>query len=245
MDKFLLAHIGISEKDFRVYRYLVAHGTASVRRISAETGILRGSTYESLKNLQKYQLVHLVGEEKKQRFLAEHPDRLQRLFGAHIDRLRGAEQALQQTTMELSALYRPHGESPVARYVEESELRGILEDILRTCKTGSGGGYRIYSAEGVRKYLYESFPTFSDERIARGISVRVIAIGEGGELRGLDERRWWRAAPVHPTYIILYEGKTASISLKSDGRPMGVVVENDGIYETQTMIFDRLWEVLG
>ena len=94
--------------------------------------------------------------------------------------------------------------------------------------------------------MYESFPTFSDVRIARNIFVKVIAIGEGGELRGLDERKWLKKENSieieKDTFIIIYPGKTAYISMGGDGEPVGVVIENRGVYNTQKLIFDNLWK---
>ena len=104
--------------------------------------------------------------------------------------------------------------------------------------------YRIYSAEEIREYLYDSFDTFSDVRIAKGIGVKVIAIGAGGELRGLDERKWLKTKSGTNTYIIIYPGKTAYISLNAKKEPIGVVIENDGVFETQKIIFDNLWKTL-
>jgi hypothetical protein len=66
----------------------------------------------------------------------------------------------------------------------------------------------------------------------------------GGELRGLDERRWLKRESPTPTYIIVYPGKVASISLNGRGELIGVVIENEGVYETQKIIFDELWEKL-
>jgi hypothetical protein len=102
--------------------------------------------------------------------------------------------------------------------------------------------YRIYSAAGIREYLYDDFQSFSDARIARGIRVQVIALGEGGETRGLDERKWLGGNPTTPTYIIIYPGKTAYISRDQHNAPVGVVIENEGIARTQSIIFDSLWQ---
>jgi len=74
--------------------------------------------------------------------------------------------------------------------------------------------------------------------------VKVIALGEGGELRGLDERKWLPADNANPTYIIIYPGKTAYISFDAKKELVGVVIENDGIYQTQKMIFNNLWNNL-
>ena len=105
----------------------------------------------------------------------------------------------------------------------------------------------------MREELYNDFPTFSDVRIAKGIKVKAIAIGKGGKLRGLDERKWLDNTPqppcegglsMSPTYIIIYPGKTAYISLDAKKELVGVVIENEGIYQTQKVIFDNLWRVI-
>jgi hypothetical protein len=41
--------------------------------------------------------------------------------------------------------------------------------------------YYAYSSRPLRQYLYRKFPHFTEQRIAEGIAVKVIAIGEGGD----------------------------------------------------------------
>ena len=66
----------------------------------------------------------------------------------------------------------------------------------------------------------------------------------GGELAGLDERKWLSEEESSPTYILIYSGKVAMVSLDATQNPVGVIVENDGLYQTQRMVFERLWKVL-
>jgi HTH-type transcriptional regulator, sugar sensing transcriptional regulator len=103
--------------------------------------------------------------------------------------------------------------------------------------------YRVYSAANIREYIYYNFSSFSERRIKAGIKARVIAIGSGGEIRGMDERRWITAKRGAPAYMIIYGKKTATISL-SQGRPHSVVIKDTGLVETQKIIFDSLWEKL-
>ena len=162
---------------------------------------------------------------------------------------------LTQFVSELDALHHSGEARPVARYYGPDELHKILEDILVVTEASEEKTYRVYSTEGIREHLYKDFQTFSDVRVARGIEVKVIAIGDGGELRGLDERKWLShkdhsGAPgmdLHnpsPTYIMIYSGKTAYISLDQHDNAMGVVIENVGISEMQQLVFDELWNTL-
>ena len=72
----------------------------------------------------------------------------------------------------------------------------------------------------------------------------MISIGRGGELVGLDERKWLSEEESSPTYILIYSGKVAMISLDATGSPVGVIVGNEGLYQTQKMVFEKLWRVL-
>ena len=155
-----------------------------------------------------------------------------------------ASRELEKHIPELEALYNAGGGRPVARYFAQNELATILNDILEVCAENSEKMYRVYSTEGIRDLLYKDFPTFSDVRVGKGIAVRVIALGSGGSLRGLDERKWLKAVDTVPTYIIVYPGKTAYISLNAAREAVGVVIENEGIFQTQKQVFDSLWERL-
>lgn len=244
MDINLFKKLGFSDKSAKIYLALLGLGPSSVRKLAKSCELNRGTTYDALKWLQDQGVVNFFKKESKQLFVAEDPNHLKGLIDKKEQDLRDVERSVDQFIPELQALFYRGGERPMAKYYEKSELNIILEDILETCEQGLDKTYRIYSAEGVREYLYENFSTFSDARVAKGISVKVIAVGKGGELRGLDERKWLEVKNETPTYIIIYPGKTAYISLNAKSEPVGVVIENSGVYETQKIIFDELWKNL-
>ncbi|HBU06698.1 MAG TPA: transcriptional regulator [Candidatus Magasanikbacteria bacterium] len=244
MDINLLKKLGFSDKSAKLYLILLGLGPSSVRKLAESTGLNRGTIYEILKDLQDRQIVRYYKEDTKQLFVAEDPDKLRDLLFRQEKELKEVESNLSKLLPELQALYNPGGQRPIAKYYTHDEIRLILEDVLLTCENVVDSEYLVYSTEGLREELYNDFPTFSDVRIAKGIKVRVIAIGKGGELRGLDERKWLDGKNQTPTYIIIYSGKTAYISLDAKKELVGVVIENDGIYQTQKMIFNNLWNRL-
>lgn len=244
MDIHILKKLGFSDKSAKIYLALLQLGPSSVRNLAEFCDLNRGTTYDALKWLQEQGVVNFYKKDSKQHFVAEHPEKLHKMVEFYRDELDSVDRELEKVIPELQALHDKGGERPVARYFAKKELSQILEDVLSTCEQSEEKEYRIYSVEGLREHLYQDFPTFSDARIAKGIGVNVIAIGEGGELRGLDERKWLGEKTETPTYIIIYPGKTAYISLNAKGEPMGVVIENDGVYETQRVIFDSLWNKL-
>ena len=244
MDINIFKKIGFSDKEAKIYLSLLSLGPSSVRKLAEISEINRGTAYDILKSLQDKGIVSYYNKDTKQYFVAENPEKLHDLVKKQQDELSSVDSQLEKMISELHALHNKGGDRPVARYYEKNEINKILEDVLATCEESEEKLYRIYSAEGMREYLYESFPTFSDVRIAKGINVKVIAIGEGGELRGLDERKWIKTNEETKTYIIIYPGKTAYISLNTKSEPIGVVIENNGVCKTQKLIFDNLWEGL-
>ncbi|MFH1286345.1 MAG: helix-turn-helix domain-containing protein [Candidatus Magasanikbacteria bacterium] len=239
-----LKKLDFTDKTAKVYLALLQLGPSSVRGLADFCSLNRGTTYDSLKWLQENGVVSFYKKESKQHFVAEHPEKLHELVRQREVRLSQADSELSDMIPELQALHARGGERPIARYFDSSSLHEILQDVLDVCEQDEKAAYRIYSAAGVREFLYDSFPTFSDARIAKGVGVRVIAIGDGGELRGLDERKWLKNSDDTLTFIIIYPGKTAYISLNAKGKPVGVVIENEGIYKTERQIFDSLWETL-
>ncbi|OGH90611.1 MAG: hypothetical protein A2479_01550 [Candidatus Magasanikbacteria bacterium RIFOXYC2_FULL_39_8] len=244
MQLDILKKLGFNDKNATIYLALLRLGPSSVRKLAEFCDLNRGTTYDSLKWLQDEGIVTFYQKDTKQYFVAEKPEKLLEMIHRRDVELHELNKDVEKMLPELQALHNKGGERPVARYYAHNELHLILEDVLNTCEQTDDKEYRIYSAEGVRTFLYEDFPTFSDVRVSKGISVNVIAIGDGGELRGLDERKWLKSDKDTNTYILIYLGKTAYISLDAKGEPVGVVIKNDGVYETQKLIFDNLWKNL-
>lgn len=244
MDISLFKKLGFPDKSATIYLALLRLGPSSVRSLAEKCEINRGTTYDALKWLQEEGVVNYYQKDTKQFFVAEDPEKLKLLLEMREKELNQADKELDKLLPELQALHHSGGERPVAKYVEGHHIADILEDVLATCEQNRDLMYRIYSTAGLREYLYKEFPTFSDVRVSKRIAVRAIAIGDGGELRGFDERKWLKGKNETPTYIIIYPGKTAYISLNAKGEPVGVVIENRGVYETQKQIFDELWNKL-
>lgn len=246
MDIHYFKKIGFSDKSSAIFMALLRLGPSSVRTLAQNTGINRGSVYDALKWLQEKGLVNYFHKDTKQFFVAENPEKLRVMLKEQERELQSIDSKLQKEILpELMSLYDSGGERPVARYFEEKKgLRHILEDVLSVTEASKEKQYRIYSASQIREHLYEAFEDFSKERVEKKISVKAIAIGKGGELRGLDERKWITQDCKSQTYILIYPGKTAYISLNAAQKPIGVVIENEGIFETQKIIFDQLWNKL-
>lgn len=244
---FNFEEIGLSVRDKRVYEALLAWPGSSLRAIATETGINRGSVYESMKTLLSSGLVSTqVG--KQQRYTANDPALLLELL-----RERQLQAVHAQTTAkEYIATFAHNAPSqpvvPIGTYYEDYEgIASILRDVLATCRTRNGKAYRVISTSSVREFMYENFRNFTSRRIAAGISVRVISVGVKGKSEdALSERH---DAPQHRNktpncYTLIYGNKTAFITRNEQGILSAILIDNRGITDLQKELFDQQWKAL-
>ena len=240
----IFEQLGFSDNEEKVYLHLLKNGSGSIRQIAGDTGINRGTVYEALKELSDRGLVSHSQKKQKQQFVPEDPAILKTFFKEERQKVAGIKKELTKSLPALEAFYATKREDPVIKIHDgHTGTRLVLEDVLKTMTGESDKTYRVYSAANIREYLYYNFSSFSERRIKAKIKAKVIAIGAGGDVRGLDERRWITTKRGAPAYTIIYAKKMAIISL-SQGRPHSVVIEDAGLAETQKLIFDSLWNKL-
>lgn len=243
-----LNQLGLTAKEVKLYLTLLELGPTAIRKIAEKAEINRGTTYESLKKLQKMGLVSYFHQGKNQHFVSEEPRVLINLLSRKKLEMKEAENNLPSIVSSLSSFVKKSGERPVIKFYENfSGIRTILENVLDSFKKLREKEYVAYSSSSIRPFLYhpDAFPNFTAERIRRKISVRTIAIGSGGRLRGKDERRWLTKKEGAPIYTIIYGGKIAMISIGGNNVPHGLIIEDSGIHRTERLIFDSLWKYLG
>jgi sugar-specific transcriptional regulator TrmB len=244
---FKFEEIGLETRDKRVYEALVANPQTSLRNLAALTGINRGSVYESIKNLAEAGLVGSIEAGKQKRLIASDPGVIIELLKERQQRARKAERLASQYIHTLASNQKTDGDhAQFATYYEDDEgIAAILRDVIATCSS-LGQDYRAISTKHVRDYMYQNFPNFTQRRIHEQISVRVIAVGQGGSKDALSERKWLEATRGDGPncYTLIYGDKTAFISIDEANVLSGIVVTNTGVAQLQKELFDRLWQTL-
>lgn len=242
----LLTRIGLEPKASTVYLALLSLGPSPVRKIAVEAKINRGTTHQLLKELIDQGLVSYYHKQKRQYFIAEGPEKLLSLAQQKLDDLGKARDEIEKDLPTLKALGKNEpGKTIVRSYEGKQGIRTVLEEVLDVLGDKPNALYRAYSSSTIRDVLYQSFPSYTKERILRQIAVRVIAIGSGGEHQDLAERRWLATEERIPTYRLIYSNRIAVISQSSqNGELRAIVIEDPAIYQTEIILFDQLWEML-
>lgn len=245
---FDFAQIGLDTRDRRVYEALLEQPQASLRQLAANTGINRGSVYESIKQLVAAGLVGSIQSGKQQRYIAQDPSLIIELLQERQRQAKNAESHASTYIEHLSQTIHKSSKAPsFAIYYEGDEgMAAILRDVLKTMRSQTNKRYYVISSKKIRHYIYANFRNYTRQRIKEGVEVSVIAIGEGGEQDALANRRWMdMQTNVDPNcYTIIYGDKTAFISLNEQNLLSGIVIENSGVTNVQKEQFERLWQTL-
>jgi sugar-specific transcriptional regulator TrmB len=249
MDEYAaLRELGLKDVEVKVYTALLSSGPTSIRAVATAAKVNRGTTYEALKSLAEAGLVAYTRKGERNKYRAESPERIYDLIQEKRQMLTQIEADARNLVPSLLALGRHGLGSPAVRFYEDDEgIVVILRDVLQTVSQLPRREYYAYSSRTLRKYLYRRFPNFTRRRIADGVSVRVIAVGEGGEPDENSQRRWIPEPPASElsSYMLIYGNKLALISVSADDTPYGVVIEEPGVAAMQRLLFDTLWSRLG
>ena len=243
MDLGILKNLDLTDKEISIYYALLQMGPSSIRDIAAKADINRGTSYETLKGLVKKGIVNYLPKGKRRIFQAEDPSRLLALAEEK-------QQALEKTLEDLKTEIVPglrhlkpeFATSNVRFYEGDEGVEFVLKDILNSTDNGDKS-YSVISTQALREHLYRPFPNFTKQRVNKGIFVRVLAIGEGGEEAELAERKWMKGEG-DASYIAIYPPKVAMISLTKSNFPVAVVIDSDAIAGTHQMMFDTLWQAI-
>ena len=73
-DDLAFSAIGLEPREIQIYKALLQLGPASIRDVAAESGINRGTTYETLKKLAEKGIVNYFPRGKRRVFQAESPE---------------------------------------------------------------------------------------------------------------------------------------------------------------------------
>lgn len=243
----LLLELGFSPAEAETYWALLNLDSVSVRKVATYSGINRGTTYDAIKSLRAHGLAVTRKAGEREYFSAESPEKIYDLIKDRRKDLWQSQQRAQKLIPELLARKaQPQGRPLVQYYEDDDGVVAILRDVLQVCAKLDTPQYYVYSSRPLRQYLYRKFPEFTQRRIADGIAVQAIAIGEGGDPAEQAERKWLPepADGSVSSYTLVYGDKVAHISLADHVMPYGVVIEDAGTAAMQRLLFEQIWQQL-
>jgi len=146
LEKFL-QEIGLNDKEAQVYLALLQVDNDSVLDLAKKTKINRTTIYPILDSLSKKGLISEVKIDKKVRFQAEPPERLETFVERQKVVLDERSSRLKDIIPQLKSVQREIGERPVVKFYEGKEgIISSLEDFFESEDRG-GTAYFLYSLD--------------------------------------------------------------------------------------------------
>jgi len=230
-----LKHLGLTEKQAKVYVALLQMGSGSVPAISIKAGTKRPTTYLLLEELRMKGLSNMLPRAKKVIYSAQSPEQL-------LIEYREKEDLIEQKLPELMAIYNGQKEKPkVVYYQGEENVAKLWDEIFREKEVmfyGSVGQITPVVYRQVEKYL----------NIVKKEKLYVREILQADEKSiefakaNTSENHQFKLAPKEkklPTDNVIFGNKIGIITYKN--MPMAVVIENSNVTETYRSMFEMVW----
>lgn len=244
-----LTQLGLGEKEALVYETLLRLGKAGMGRLIQELPFKRANTYNLVADLTAKGLLTETEERGKKVFIAENPGKLHDLLEARQHELKHAHQSLEAILPDLRSVYALALNKPGVRFYEGIEgIKLVLEDTL---VNNPGKTIDAFSdVAGYARYLRDwNTRHYAPKRKRLGIRERVIipdnkealAYMEGyqasevTDILFLDHRQY-----PFTTEVNIYNSKVSFVTF-SEKTHIGVIIENDAIFQTLSSIFAFCW----
>jgi len=247
----LIANLGLSENEAKVYLALVELGPSLVTEISKKAGVNRVSCYDVLEKLVKYNLVtYASGNNSKKRYSAMPPYNLFSFLERKQKREEKQLEELKRKLPELKMLYKePH--RPSIKFFEGTEgLKAIYAETLKS-KTEilSVGDCEEWESPDLAAWGRD----YNRQRARAGIYERILAPA------GEKTINWFRNYPTTLKYtkykilpkekinylfdseLNIFEDKVMIALLKKPNR-MGILITSPELVKILRAMFEMAWE---
>ena len=240
-----LKNIGLGDKAAKVYLAMLELGPASVLEIAAKASVNRPTTYLQIEELKKKGLVSTQMKGKKDLYIAESPDQLEKVLEQESKDLEIKMNELKKALPELASVFNLAGDKPVVRYFEGKEgLLRMQEEFLK-CK--SKQILAIANFDNVMDLFPNQKSDYTERRVKAGIESKAIYTSKRGNIveYGPSVLRELRYIPFDKfsfdADITIYDNIVAIASLR--GQIGGLLVEHQGIAESFKSLFNFIWKL--
>lgn len=252
-----LKKAGFGEKVSMVYAALLDLGGAYPSRLAEETGINRSTIYKILLELSVKGLVSEIEKKNKLYYQLERPINLKRLADMQISLAEDHRESIFRLMPEVEELWALHTNKPRVIYFEGTEeVRAMYEDHVMVKQPYEM--LALYNASEIMNVLSAQWlrAVYMKRKAKLGITTRAVLPNTA------DDRRFvpmaYRGVPAKfrpdiryipgdlfpfESEITIYGVRRISIADLSKVHPIGVIIDDETIYQTMRMVFELIWKV--
>lgn len=245
MYEEILIKTGLTTDQAKIYEVLLKKGVLPASKAALTAGLKRGLGYKVIEQLVALGLVEKI-DKKVALFAPAHPAKIKDLLKKRSEELEITNASLSSTLGLMTSDFNLTSGKPNIQFFEgEDGMKKVLEDSLYSKEEILS--YADITA--VQKYLPKVNEWYVAEREKKGISKRVI-LPDTPEARSLlasyhkevtNSKVIKSGTTPFQSVMQIYDGKISYITFTKD-QLIGIIIENQAVYEMQKNIFNFTWE---
>lgn len=238
--KGILERVGFSGEESGVYMTLLQHGPLSPSEVVRKAGLHRPAAYRVLTKLQGAGLVSVMPKGKFKVYIAESPDKVERIF-------QEMEDDFNSEIHELFDLYEKRDKKPIVTFAEGKDaITDTFSDVVHELKKGDTY-YRYGSSITLHRARHHIPKDYRAVRDRKGLERLIITDESSKKFIKMRLGKTVKAVPndfdlfSHNVSQIIFGDKVAFIDYNTKSV---VTIENPMIAEFQKKIFRLLFKKL-
>jgi predicted transcriptional regulator len=253
-----LQSAGFSEKEAKIYLFLVKNNGASANEISNITQLKRTTVYTVLLSLAVKGMVTEIKKGKKKFFVPEHPQVLERVVGYKLQIAQNGLQSIQKAIPKLSQLFTLFQDKSQVTFYEG--LDGVKNIFMRhVAEENKNSELRAFAdLKQLDKFMpHKFFRKYIKNKELLNITGRTIApksqknfdflskTHKGISKKYLNKIKYSNTSMLNFKGEILLFGKNkVSFLSLSEEKPTAVLIQDKGVYDMMSAIFEMTWNNL-
>ncbi len=245
MYEEILIKTGLSADQAKMYEVLLKGGSMPASKAAMKAGLKRGLGYKVIEQLMEMGLVEKI-DRKVALYIATHPSKINELIQKKTNELKITEASLSGTLGLMISDYNLNSGKPNIRFFEgESGVKKVLEDSLYSREEILSYSDII----SIQKYIKNINEWYVDQREKKGILKRAILLDtpEARKVLASYHKEITNIKLIKlstmpfESIMQIYDGKVSYITL-SEKEMIGVIIENQAIYEMHKALFGFTWD---
>lgn len=246
--------IGLSEKEARVYLYLLSSQGGYPSKVSTETKLNRSTVYKILTGLSIKGLATEIEHGKKIFYQPEPLSKLERYMNYQVERAQNAKESAIKIMPELEEMF-AKAENPKVSFYKGKEQ--VIEAYLRHVQVEKPYKMTAFAnVQYIKKFLPEKvFSFYKKEKERIGITARGITSSNPysyefqKDTHSGIKRNIWPELRFIPEDIFpftaemtMFDGNKVSIIKFEEEHPIAIVIEDKMVHDMMNMLFEFIWK---
>jgi sugar-specific transcriptional regulator TrmB len=240
----ILKSSSLSADQAKIYEVFLKGGVMPASKAALKAGLKRGLGYKVIEQLVSLGLVEKI-DKKVALFAPNHPSKIKELLQKKSDEIKIAEASLSGLLGQMTSDFNLTIGKPNIQFFEgEDGIKKVLEDSLYSKEEILS--YADITA--IEKHIHEINKWYGEQREKKGITKRGILLDtpEARKIltsyhKNITNARLIRLATApFESVMQIYDGKVSYITF-ANGQMIGVIIENEAIYQMQKDLFNYTW----